>query len=175
DGTGLQRGPHDGLGLLAEDRGVVGQHDGIRRGAVGAGAKHAAGQRRQDRQDPAGSRALDHGALGLLDGHPELRGHVRADRAVKQRQAEPFRDRGRDHAPARAVTSRDSDARHLAHPSGIATISAGRPSPAGFDWVLLVRSLTCLMNKAAMTLSTDTGTAATNSRSMACEYAWMIP
>jgi len=46
---------------------------------------------------------------------------------------------------------------------------AGTPSAGVRGRVLLVRSLTCRMNSAAMTLSTDTGTAAMNSRSMACE------
>src|SRR5216684_3256980 len=47
----------------------------------------AARQRRENGQEPPDQRALDLPALGLLDGHAQLRGDTRADRTVEKRQA----------------------------------------------------------------------------------------
>src|ERR1700732_1399045 len=51
--------------------------------------EHAARQRRENGQEPPDQRTPDLPALGLLDGHAQLRGDPRADRTVEKRQAEP--------------------------------------------------------------------------------------
>ena len=43
DSAGRQCLPHDGFGLLAEERGVIGRRDCLRGSTVGAGSQHAAG------------------------------------------------------------------------------------------------------------------------------------
>src|ERR1700732_3143450 len=89
DRAGDERLPHDGLGLLAEEGRVIRWRDGLGRGAVGASPEHAARQRRENGQEPPDQRTPDLPALGLLDGHAQLRGDTRADRTVEKRQAEP--------------------------------------------------------------------------------------
>src|ERR1035438_3906988 len=94
---------HDGLGMLAEERGVIRWRDSFGRSSVGAGAEQPAGQRREQSQDPVDQRAPDLPALGLGDGHLEQRGDPRADRPVENGQPQSLGDLRGDNTSASAV------------------------------------------------------------------------